>query len=81
MSTPAKVDFSPLGEQAVCVLQPRVTQVVVAGGPVVTGRPAPDAMCGKRVPEVLKDAVRLGPLSDVLTHGPREGRPGRGAPP
>ncbi|MFJ4829485.1 hypothetical protein ACIP79_06105 [Streptomyces sp. NPDC088747] len=45
----------------------QMSLTVVAGGAVITGRLAPEAVWRERVSEVLKDSDRLGPFSDVFT--------------
>lgn len=59
----------------------QMSLTVVAGGAVITGRLAPEAVWRERVSEVLKDSDRLGPFSDVFTARRAEGRADRGEPP
>lgn len=59
----------------------QMSLTVVAGGAVITGRLAPEAVWRERVSEVLKDSDRLGPFSGVFTVDRAEGRPGHGAAP
>ncbi|GGX79598.1 hypothetical protein [Streptomyces fructofermentans] len=59
----------------------QMSLTVVAGGAVITGRLAPEAVWRERVSEVLTDSDRLGPFSAVFTPDPaRPGPGGRGAP-
>ncbi|PSM41865.1 hypothetical protein C6Y14_19280 [Streptomyces dioscori] len=44
----------------------RMSLTVVAGGAVITGRLAPEAVWRERVSEVLKDSDHLGPFSGVF---------------
>ncbi|MFJ2263093.1 hypothetical protein ACIOKD_33115 [Streptomyces sp. NPDC087844] len=44
----------------------RMSLTVVAGGAVITGRLAPEAVWRKRVSEVLKDSDHLGPFAAVF---------------
>ncbi|MFC8532672.1 hypothetical protein ACFUJY_01745 [Streptomyces sp. NPDC057249] len=54
----------------------QMSLTVVAGGAVITGRLAPEAVWRQRVSEVLTDSARLGEFSAVFTATPlREGPP------
>ncbi|MFJ4617593.1 hypothetical protein [Streptomyces sp. NPDC088812] len=53
----------------------QMSLTVVAGGAVLTGRLAPEAMWRERVAEVLRASDRLGPFSGVFTGRREEGRP------
>ncbi|MFJ8937739.1 hypothetical protein ACIRL0_18805 [Streptomyces sp. NPDC102365] len=44
----------------------RMSLTVVAGGAVITGRLAPEAVWRERVSEVLKDSDHLGPFSGIF---------------
>ncbi|MFF3502359.1 hypothetical protein [Streptomyces sp. NPDC003247] len=55
----------------------QMSLTVVAGGAVITGRLAPEAMWRERVAEVLRSSDRLGPFSGVFTGHREEGRPDR----
>ncbi|MCX5559228.1 hypothetical protein [Streptomyces sp. NBC_00038] len=60
----------------------QMSLTVVAGGAVITGRLAPEAVWRERVSEVLKDSDLLGPFSDIFTADrPAEGRPDPAAAP
>ncbi|MDJ0385192.1 hypothetical protein [Streptomyces sp. G-G2] len=45
----------------------QMSLTVVAGGAVITGRLAPEAVWRQRVAEVLNDSARLGPFSGLFT--------------
>lgn len=45
----------------------QMSLTVVAGGAVITGRLAPEAVWRKRVSEVLTDSARLGEFSGIFT--------------
>ncbi|MER7904425.1 MULTISPECIES: hypothetical protein [Streptomyces] len=49
----------------------QMTLTVVAGGAVITGRLAPEAVWRQRVSEVLADSARLGEFSAAFTTAPR----------
>ncbi|MFD7137464.1 hypothetical protein [Streptomyces sp. NPDC059894] len=53
----------------------QMSLTVVAGGAVITGRLAPEAMWRERVAEVLRASDRLGPFSGVFTGHREEGPP------
>ncbi|MFF8380478.1 hypothetical protein ACF07V_30590 [Streptomyces sp. NPDC015661] len=50
----------------------QMSLTVVAGGVVITGRLAPEALWRQRVSEVLTDSARLGEFSGVFSHAPEE---------
>ncbi|MEV5600152.1 hypothetical protein AB0L33_01750 [Streptomyces sp. NPDC052299] len=53
----------------------QMSLTVVAGGAVVTGRLAPEAVWRQRVSEVLTDSARLGEFSAVFTATARKEGP------
>ncbi|MCX4462035.1 hypothetical protein ACFV8Z_30910 [Streptomyces sp. NPDC059837] len=59
----------------------QMSLTVVAGGAVITGRLAPEAVWRERVSDVLKDSDRLGPFSDVFSADRTVGRPEHGGAP
>lgn len=59
----------------------QMSLTVVAGGAVITGRLAPEALWRQRVSEVLTDSERLGPFSGIFTLDPAEERPVPGRTP
>ena len=50
----------------------QMSLTVVAGGAVITGRLAPEAVWRQRVAEVLTDSDRLGQFSGIFTADPAE---------
>lgn len=59
----------------------QMSLTVVAGGAVITGRLAPEAVWRQRVSEVLTDSERLGPFSGIFTiDQAKGGRDHDGAP-
>ncbi|WP_431038266.1 hypothetical protein ACQYWQ_27210 [Streptomyces sp. P6-2-1] len=52
----------------------QMTLTVVAGGAVITGRLAPEAVWRQRVREVLADSARLQEFSAAFTDARREGK-------
>ncbi|MFH8465241.1 hypothetical protein [Streptomyces sp. NPDC017991] len=56
----------------------RMSLTVVAGGAVITGRLAPEAVWRERVSEVLKDSDHLGPFSAVFLAGRPQDRADHG---
>ncbi|MFE1797014.1 MULTISPECIES: hypothetical protein [unclassified Streptomyces] len=58
----------------------RMSLTVVAGGAVITGRLAPEAVWRERVSEVLKDSDHLGPFSGVFLADRPQDRPGDTGP-
>ncbi|MBD0422198.1 hypothetical protein AB0L35_34495 [Streptomyces sp. NPDC052309] len=59
----------------------QMSLTVVAGGAVITGRLAPEAMWRERVSEVLRSSDSLGPFAGVFAVDGREDRPDGGAEP
>ncbi|WP_328495404.1 hypothetical protein OHS59_23655 [Streptomyces sp. NBC_00414] len=59
----------------------RMSLTVVAGGAVITGRLAPEAVWRERVSEVLKDSDHLGPFSGVFIADRPQDRADHGEPP
>ncbi|MFJ6795082.1 hypothetical protein [Streptomyces sp. NPDC091268] len=59
----------------------QMSLTVVAGGAVITGRLAPEAVWRQRVSDVLTDSDRLGPFSGVFAPDRASGRPDRDGPP
>ncbi|MGW7052780.1 hypothetical protein [Streptomyces sp. NPDC054887] len=57
------VDVAAMVESEHCN---QMSLTVVAGGAVITGRLAPEAVWRQRVAEVLKDSDRLGPFSSIF---------------
>ncbi|MEV7671062.1 hypothetical protein ACWDNT_05910 [Streptomyces sp. NPDC000963] len=53
----------------------QMSLTVVAGGVVITGRLAPEALWRERVSEVLTDSARLGEFSGVFTPSDRKDDP------
>ncbi|MEU7553755.1 hypothetical protein AB0B01_15650 [Streptomyces sp. NPDC044571] len=53
----------------------QMSLTVVAGGAVITGRLAPEAVWRQRVSEVLTDSARLGEFSGIFSASPSKGRP------
>ncbi|NJQ02049.1 hypothetical protein [Streptomyces zingiberis] len=53
----------------------QMSLTVVAGGAVITGRLAPEAVWRQRVSEVLTDSNRLGAFSSVFEAPPADGPP------
>ncbi|KQX49605.1 MULTISPECIES: hypothetical protein [unclassified Streptomyces] len=53
----------------------QMSLTVVAGGVVLTGRLAPEALWRQRVSEVLTDSARLGEFSGVFSPSAREEGP------
>lgn len=53
----------------------QMSLTVVAGGAVITGRLAPEAVWRQRVSEVLTDSDRLSEFSAVFSAAPGKGRP------
>ncbi|MFC8171015.1 hypothetical protein ACFUJ0_01905 [Streptomyces sp. NPDC057242] len=51
----------------------QMSLTVVAGGVVITGRLAPEALWRERVSEVLTDSARLGEFSGVFTPSAQKG--------
>ena len=50
----------------------QMSLTVVAGGAVITGRLAPEAVWRQRVSEVLTDSARLGEFSGIFTTSARK---------
>ncbi|WAU78719.1 hypothetical protein O1Q96_02465 [Streptomyces sp. Qhu-G9] len=59
----------------------RMSLTVVAGGAVITGRLAPEAVWRERVSEVLEDSDHLGTFSGVFNADPPQDRADRGEAP
>ncbi|MGX1884324.1 hypothetical protein [Streptomyces sp. NPDC055287] len=59
----------------------QMSLTVVAGGAVITGRLAPEAVWRQRVAEVLKDSDRLGPFSSIFVAAGSKPGPDKDAPP
>ncbi|MFI5758623.1 hypothetical protein [Streptomyces sp. NPDC051569] len=53
----------------------QMSLTVIAGGAVITGRLAPEAVWRQRVSEVLTDSARLGEFSAVFTSDTRKDGP------
>lgn len=59
----------------------QMSLTVVAGGAVITGRLAPEAVWRERVAEVLKDSDRLRPFSSIFMAPSTNPRPDEKSPP
>ncbi|WP_326687825.1 MULTISPECIES: hypothetical protein [unclassified Streptomyces] len=59
----------------------QMSLTVVAGGAVITGRLAPEAVWRQRVSEVLTDSEHLGPFSSTFSPHPVEDPPGHSRKP
>ncbi|MGW0565091.1 hypothetical protein ACWDZ4_31985 [Streptomyces sp. NPDC003016] len=59
----------------------QMSLTVVAGGAVITGRLAPEAVWRERVAEVLKDSDRLGPFAGIFMAADTDLRPKQDRPP
>ncbi|MGW0550440.1 hypothetical protein [Streptomyces sp. Wb2n-11] len=59
----------------------QMSLTVVAGGAVITGRLAPEAVWRERVAEVLKDSDRLGPFAGIFMAADADLRPKQDKPP
>ncbi|OEJ28477.1 hypothetical protein AR457_32425 [Streptomyces agglomeratus] len=72
------VDVAAMVESEHCN---QMSLTVVAGGAVITGRLAPEAVWRQRVAEVLKDSDRLGPFSSIFMAPSPDSRPDQDVPP